>query len=345
MLKTIYRIIFILFIALNFGCNNEIEIAAEWTEIPIIYGLIDCNSEDHYIRIQRAYLDEKESALKFTNIPDSLYFDSLRVQLIEYTNNRESAKWEMTKVNGNEIGLPKDEGLFSNDLNYLYFLKHALKLSPLTFNVRYGIHVTDLKSEKYWTATLTAPGETKMILPLSAGFSQLFFDSTENNNIIFRYTEGKNTAAYSGQITFNITEMQKSDTSKKEFKVLKWNVFESQKTVGAAFNNESRVTRPTAALFRFLAANLDEDQNIIRRIEGVDVLLYALDDEFVTFLNVNKPSLSIVQKKPEYTNIERGGFGIFASRTLTGISGAPISERGMAALNANVFTAGLNFFQ
>lgn len=343
MVKTFQKAVFILILPLFIGCDNEIDIAADWQEIPIIYGLIDCNSDEHYVRVQRAYLDEKESALKFTNIADSLYFDSLSVEIVEYTNNRESGKWLLERINGNELGIEKDSGMFSNDPNYLYYLKQQFKLSPLTFNINYRIFVRNLKSNKYWTADLTAPGATTMFLPVSESLNQLFFDSSSNNNIVFRFKEGKNTAAYSGEIIFHITEMQANDTSMKVSKTLNWRVFESVKTVGNAFNGESRITRPTVSMMRFLNANLIEDPNILRRIDAVDVLVYGLDDEFQTFLNVNRPSLSIVQKKPEYTNIERGGFGIWSSRTVTQINGSAISERGMAALQVNILTRNLNF--
>ena len=82
MQKTIRNLVLLLVMTSFFwGCENEVNIAADWKEIAVVYGAINPNQAKNYIRIQRAYLDEDQAAVAFSNSLDSVYFDSLDVTL------------------------------------------------------------------------------------------------------------------------------------------------------------------------------------------------------------------------------------------------------------------------
>ncbi|MCP4294029.1 MAG: hypothetical protein GY786_00280, partial [Proteobacteria bacterium] len=63
--------------------------------------------------------------------------------------------------------------------------------------------------------------------------------------------------------------------------------------------------------------NLDRklDKTFVgHRLAGtVDYFVAAAGEEYDTYMNVNGPSTSLVQDRPEYTNIENG-IGLFSSR-------------------------------
>jgi hypothetical protein len=66
----------------------------------------------------------------------------------------------------------------------------------------------------------------------------------------------------------------------------------------------------------------------------VDYVVSAAGVEYNTYLNVNEPSTSLVQDRPEYTNIENG-FGLLSSRyqkTRT-IEMNPITEQNLMNMN------------
>jgi len=107
------KIISIFYCLLFLSCDNEININDEWSDIPIIYGILnsgtiedadgsgfetptiyepsfvsedvdfdyDSNNEpdynfNHFIRVQKSFLGE-ESAYSYTEISDSIYYDNL----------------------------------------------------------------------------------------------------------------------------------------------------------------------------------------------------------------------------------------------------------------------------
>ncbi|MEY2925298.1 MAG: hypothetical protein RLZZ337_1848, partial [Bacteroidota bacterium] len=114
MQKTIWVLLGFVFLSLSFSaCDNELQVAAKWKEIAIIYGALNPSDAEQYIRIQRAYLDEQQGALSFSQESDSLYFDTLTVTIDEFENGLYNKTYTLQKVDGNAIGLPKDSGVFS----------------------------------------------------------------------------------------------------------------------------------------------------------------------------------------------------------------------------------------
>src|ERR1044071_7961899 len=67
------------------GCEKDFEVAAPYKDIMLVYGIIDPLDSAHYIRIQKAFLDENKSAIEMSKIPDSSYFSNLAVKIQEYT--------------------------------------------------------------------------------------------------------------------------------------------------------------------------------------------------------------------------------------------------------------------
>ena len=65
---------------------------------------------------------------------------------------------------------------------------------------------------------------------------------------------------------------------------------------------------------QFIGNQLNDYSGLIGRIPGkIEIIVVAGGDDLNTFIEVNRPSTSIVQEKPEFTNITNG-LGIFSSR-------------------------------
>ena len=70
------------------SCSNEIDINADFREIPIVHGLLNVEDSVHYLRIQRAFIDENTSALTLAQDANQIYYgDQLEVYVDEYWNN------------------------------------------------------------------------------------------------------------------------------------------------------------------------------------------------------------------------------------------------------------------
>jgi hypothetical protein len=53
--------------------------------------------------------------------------------------------------------------------------------------------------------------------------------------------------------------------------------------------------------------------NVQREVDSVQAIVYVAGSDLSTYMDVNSPSGSIVQERPQYSNI-REGYGIFSSR-------------------------------
>src|SRR5947209_3608613 len=99
------------------GCKKDFDITANYKEIPIVYGLLNAQEFTHYVRIQKGYLIDG-NALIAAGVADSIYYpDVLTVKLKAQPNG---SIYNLTRIDGNTVGLPKDSGIFANSPNILY---------------------------------------------------------------------------------------------------------------------------------------------------------------------------------------------------------------------------------
>ncbi|NNL93551.1 MAG: hypothetical protein HKO66_15020, partial [Saprospiraceae bacterium] len=77
------KYIFGLILAAAFiSCDNELNVVEDFKDIPVVYGFISMSDTAQYIRVERAFIDETESALVLAQNPDSLYYLNASVTLI-----------------------------------------------------------------------------------------------------------------------------------------------------------------------------------------------------------------------------------------------------------------------
>jgi len=109
---------------LAFSCSNELDINGEIEERTIVYGLLDAGDSVQYIRIEKSFLQNDVSGLVLATDPSNLYYpDSSLVAIIdEWKNEIFIKRYELQKVDGDTLGLPKNEGAFASSPNILYRL-------------------------------------------------------------------------------------------------------------------------------------------------------------------------------------------------------------------------------
>ncbi len=109
------------------NCTTEFDVTTHWKDTTIVYGILNLQDTAHYIRVQRAYLDPRRDANQIASHSDSIYYDSLVVQLVDKNLGITDT---LRKVDGRDEGLPKEDGLFSDRPNWLY--KSTATLDPKT---------------------------------------------------------------------------------------------------------------------------------------------------------------------------------------------------------------------
>ena len=124
MKKVIFLSIAIVALFFMNSCSTKFDVAAPYKNITVIYGFLDQADTAHYIRIQKAFLDNNKSALTMAQNADSSYYASLRVK-IERINFYSTGGVHDTIVNLKRVdlnleGYPKEQGVFFNAPNYAY---------------------------------------------------------------------------------------------------------------------------------------------------------------------------------------------------------------------------------
>lgn len=99
------------------SCDNTLDINDEWTETPVVYGLLNPNSSVNYIRLQRAFLGEGNAYLMGQN-PDSIYYDTnlVSLRLFRYKNDFLIDTIKLSPV----TTIEKEEGVFVDAPHFMY---------------------------------------------------------------------------------------------------------------------------------------------------------------------------------------------------------------------------------
>jgi len=285
----------------------------DWEEVAIVYAALNPTADKNYVRIQRAYLDEKTSALSFSQVQDSLYFDTLDVIINEFKDGKFTQTFTLNRINGNDIGLSKDSGVFYSDENILYELSDEIKASAATVTYRYELVAKNPNTGYEFTATTVSVGKPEVTEPVTEDLNFLVVATSDNHTVRTRFLEGIFVRTYSVVMEMRIEETKKDNPSSKEIVEIDWRMINSGKTKNLSGFNQASYLVPSVNFFATLNATLKEDPTVERRLVDYDLKFYGIADDFNTYLDVNKPSIGIVQKKPEFTNVTNG-LGLFTSR-------------------------------
>lgn len=323
--KLRYAFLFVLASIIGTGCDNELDTNADWKEIMVIYGLLNTSDTTHYIRVTRAFLNDQQSALEIAKIADSLYFDSVKVEVTESGTGRVITFHK-------DFAQPKEEGIFATIPNIVYSSTESIYADR-----NYTVKVTNVHSGNTATGTTNMVSNPTPGLP-STSSTQLYIDT--GRNVTFAFTAGLNGAIYDCYFRFYWDEFDQNTNAYLRTKSLDWRILQGSET---SVTGKFDLRFPGVDFFNFLAENIPVDINVYRKAVKFDVYYWGANDDYLTYSNVNEPSVGIVQKKPDYTNISNGNYGLFASRNRYILPNLAVDSRTLQQLNNLPVVEKLNF--
>jgi hypothetical protein len=134
----------VLSLLLSVGCSTKFKVAAPYKNITVVYAYLDAQDTAHYIRIQKAFLDENKTALSMAQTADSNFYSNISVRIERYSVSGNGPRYDTIHLNRVDLtaeGYPKQSGVFFNTPNYAYKFTNAL--DP---NYLYRIKVTNLST-------------------------------------------------------------------------------------------------------------------------------------------------------------------------------------------------------
>lgn len=291
------------------GCDNEIDINAEYKDITVMYGLLDPKLDTNYVRIQRGYLGEEAASASY-GISDSLYYDSSEIDVFirEYNPNATAFNQEVRLVYDNHI--PLDSGIYTTEGHHLYRVPDGFDISS---SREYEVIVRRNDGTEA-SARTGVVGKIDIRRPLSIITARLFDGRIEF--WIDQETTGNNPEAttkmiaYQPIIYFHYKEVDQA-AGTEEFKTatirlpLEENPFD-----------QIEILYSSSQLYAALADRIEKDpsKNTLRFFQGMDIEIIGASEDMMTFIELSKPSTGVNQNRPQFEQVENGT-GILSSRT------------------------------
>lgn len=313
-MKKICTLIATLLIVLTFNaCDNEVSTIADWEDITIVYGLLNQNDSVSNIKITKAFLGDG-NALTYAQVQDSSeYLSRLDVKIEEYNDGNyvKSIEFDTTTIYN------KEEGIFYSGAQQVY---SAVTKEMLSDENTYKLVIHNPDNGK------TITGETELVnenfiikKPLINNAARPTINILDNE-----YTKAVqvlstvNGRRYGVFLTFDYEEVfEGSDIPVK--KSIVWRNFPTR--VSSDINGEEELDFDflTHSFWQWLESNVPYEDDaiensIVERYAGLVTFTFEVaEDKFNTYMEINEPTTSIVQERPEYTNIENG-LGLFSAR-------------------------------
>jgi hypothetical protein len=340
-MKKIFLFIAVITIGIFYpSCSNDIDLTSEWKDIPIVYGLISTSDTANYIRVEKAFIDNNIDARDLAQIPDSLYYENISVQLKSLDSNN-PATYDLVRVDGNMEGYVREEGIFADAPNYLYKLK--LPPGELVGAQEYELVINRGDNSELVTATEMLVDNVEITKPDN--------DPTEADPIAWEQSglnvkwRGSNGAQiFDVTLFLNIEEKDLSNPANDRIVTLEWKIEENQPAEYA--NDQVRMdTRLTKTdLFQYLNSRLDVNPTVARKFLSFDLLVTGAGQALTDYINTGNANTGITSTQviPTYTNLSEG-FGIFSSRNSQLQEGYTLSGPTIDSIQNNTLTKDLNF--
>jgi hypothetical protein len=293
------------------SCKSDFDTIAPYKEMVCVYAMLEHNSSNNYIRINRVFLGEGDAYAQAQQ-NDSANFapGELTVSLEKYRDGSLTNTFALTEV---DSAIPS--GTFnSNQLLWRCSNQLANFPSENSYTIKYKLKIHSNKTGKDWSA------ETKLVKDPSIILSSLTNNSMNFTNLNYPVKFKWYNAQY-GKVTnctlkFYYQEFMTSDTTVYTDKMVEWNL--GNKTVSDinTLTSEIEYSFMGEDFYRTVANLVPADGSIWgRKARGVIVQITSAGEEFQLYTEVNSPSNTIVQDKPLYTNIA-DGVGVFSSRSV-----------------------------
>lgn len=328
----------LLLAALFTACDNDLQLAADWKDIPIVYGFMNRADTAHYIRVEKAFLDPDGNAFQTAQIVDSLYYpvEQITVQL----ENLQTGKLvTLQRVDGAAEGYPRDPGVFANMPNYLYKVKATdFPLEgeqEVRFILNRGGNLNPVTAEAVVLAEIE---------PLSSITPGSKIDFPTDREATFRFRGGEEARIFDLKLLLHYFEREIANPSNVTEYTLEWPF-----ATGVKASTETTTT--TARVFglnfyEFIGDNLEVKSGIERGLQSMTLVITGAGEAIDEYVSISLANTGITssQEVPVYTNLSEGR-GIFSSISESITPDLLLTDDSRDSLFFGQFTADLNFVQ
>lgn len=294
------------------SCDKDVELLADYEDIPIVYGLINPVDSISYLRIEKAFLTDGD-VFEAAAIADSnLYSYKLNVRL--YSDNV-SITFDTMTVHNKEGGI-----FYAPDMMVYYAVTNEL----LNDDDEYFLEITNPVTGTIVTSSSSLIDGSRMNIDYPR--NKISFDG--DNSIEFESIV--NGRLYDVNLRYHYKEVDIT-TNDTTWHYVDW-ILPSQTSLYLTGGETMYFLYSGDAFYANLLQNIPVNNSVFRLTGDCDVIVSVADETFNVYMDVNSPSTSLVIDRPSYTNIENG-YGVFASRTYK-VKTAPLSANSITKLRS-----------
>lgn len=321
----------LLTVAILGSCSNELEVNDNWSDITVVYGILDVTQDTNWIRVHRAWLGEDNINVGAQS-PDSIYYSqTINVSLEELNDNGDVVK--SFPLTYDDQSRQLNEGVFTTDGYHLY-----RTTENLTAGATYRLLIAKNNGNPDITAeTIVLEDNLNIVRPSAAQLIPL--EDGRDYTVQFDSQEGSK--IFQTFITLHYKEHPIGFPDQETFHTA------TVRLPSADVNNTAGGVRvivgwSTETFLDGIRNEVPFDPNVWRYFRGLDFTVLAGDEDLHTYINVNQPATGIVSERPDFSNIV-GGYGLLASRALNGRYDKDLNEPGLNNLVLNDLTCDRNF--
>jgi hypothetical protein len=289
----------------TWSCNEEFDINAPYQDITVVFGLLDPGEDTIYLKINKAFLGDG-NALEMAKIEDSsIYVNALRATIEEWENDNLIKAYTLDTITIKN----KEEGTFYNPYQIIYYTPYE----PVTSR-EYRLKV-EVNNREITAATNIVNDFTIKKPPAGGGSNFIQFRKGTDGKI--EWESARNGKRYEVVIRIKYKEVL-FDSPDTVYNYVDWGMG-TKKSVNTKGGEELTIVYNNDGFYTFLSSQIPykdaaAEENVKERYTNdVDFIFAVAGGDLNTYMEVNEPSNSIVQERPEYSNISNG-IGIFSSR-------------------------------
>lgn len=318
------------------ACSNEFEVAADFKDIPVVYGIVSPDDTAHYIRIERVFIDPDGSAFDVAKIPDSIYYaeNAISVSLERVSTGQ---RYPMTRVDGNLEGHVHEAGTFAQAPNWLYKVEPSQPGGILKSGEKYKLIIERTDGRPAVTAETTVPDTLYLFSPKPEDIPQQISISGKNLTAIDWRTSAEG-VIFDVFLNIRYRELAPDGTLLGN-KVIKWKVAKNvirENTVIGGGVYRGRVFLSASDFYSALFREVDTTANVQRYFNSIDIHLEGAGREIAEYQESEaiNAGLTGAEISARYTNLSEG-FGIFTAKKSWTFAGFNLSAVSLDSLNVD----------
>jgi len=343
-MKTATITLFIsVFLLLFISCSNDIDLTSEWKDVPIVYGLLSRTDSVHYIRIEKAFLDDDKNALEIAQIADSIYYPNAFVQIQKLNSDEDPLIFQ--RVDAALEGYEREDGIFATTPNYVY--KMELPSGEfLEENVEYEFLLDRGDNFPIVKAQSTIISDIDITAPKVSDLSTPFNWGDYNWSLNIRWRAKEPTSFFDIVFYVHLEEYDVNNPFVAKPITLEWVIKKNLLSRTAANNGIISMQQgvPAENFYKFLAAKLEPQNGVIRKFKSMDLLIRSGGQEFLEYIQLRQANFGITSSQviPEYSNLS-SGIGLFSSKNKILLEGYQVTNGTIDSLINGEHTRDLNF--